>query len=96
MLSPSRFLYHTVGPVYLIRWSQEAGHSVLQLGSSEIQEHLTLDVEALRAQPLRLAQVRMAMVESRERGFILVVTVVPACICLSERAFPFYCVCYGE
>lgn len=59
VLSPSRFLYHTVGPVYLIRWSQEGGHSVLPLDSSQLEEHLKLDVEALRSQPLRLAQVRV-------------------------------------
>lgn len=60
MLSPTRFLYHTVGPVYLIRWSQDSGHSVLPLTGEQVAEHLKLDVEALRAQPMRLAQVRRA------------------------------------
>ena len=60
VLSTSRFLYHTVGPVYLIRWlgQEGGGHSVLPLSGDQVQEHLKLDVEALRAQPMRLAQVR--------------------------------------
>lgn len=59
VLSPSRFLYHTVGPVYLIRWSQEEGHTVLPLNADQLEEHLKLDVETLRAQPMRLAQAIM-------------------------------------
>ncbi|GAB4818785.1 hypothetical protein N2152v2_005831 [Parachlorella kessleri] len=61
VLSTSRFLYHTVGPVYLIRWlgQEGGGHSVLPLSGDQIQEHLKLDVEALRAQPMRLAQALM-------------------------------------
>ena len=140
VLSPTRFLYHTVGPVYLIRWSQvgagaqhakqkktswehfsvraglhagclgelalcgrfrpcvlgtqqhrqvqspppsckpagarltkppapcalscrqDSGHSVLPLDADELEQHLALDVQALRSQPLRLAQVGLGVV----------------------------------
>ena len=56
VLSPSRFLYHTVGAVLLLRWSPERGYSIRRLAADQLAKELAMDVEALRAQPMRLLQ----------------------------------------
>ncbi|KAL4452698.1 hypothetical protein ABPG75_008360 [Micractinium tetrahymenae] len=59
VLSPTRFLFHPAGDVFLIRWSAERGHSVRLLAPHTLQEELKLDVETLRNSPMALMQALM-------------------------------------
>ncbi|KAL4439045.1 hypothetical protein ABPG77_006982 [Micractinium sp. CCAP 211/92] len=59
VLSPTRFLFHPAGDVFLIRWSAERGHTVRLLAPHTLQEELKLDVAALRSSPLALMQAVM-------------------------------------
>ncbi|KAI3436571.1 hypothetical protein D9Q98_005987 [Chlorella vulgaris] len=56
VLSPTRFLFHPAGDVFLIRWTAEAGHSVRLLAPHTLQEELKLDVAAMRSSPLAMMQ----------------------------------------
>jgi hypothetical protein len=59
VLSPTRFLFHPAGDVYLVRWTADSGHSVRLLSPDRMQEELKLDVEALRSSPFALMQAIM-------------------------------------
>lgn len=55
-LSPTRFLFHPAGDVFLVRWSAEGGHSVRLLAPHTLQDELKLDVDALRSSPVSLVR----------------------------------------
>ena len=55
VLSKSRFLYHAAGTVFLVRWEQERGYTVRQLHPADVAKELAMDVEGMRAAPLRVA-----------------------------------------
>lgn len=53
MLSGQRFLYHPAGEVFLLDWNQQQGYKISQLPANALADHLALDMEGLRAAPLR-------------------------------------------
>lgn len=59
VLSPTRFLFHPAGDVFLVRWSAETGHSVRLMEPHTLQEELSLDVDTLRSSPMALMQAVM-------------------------------------
>ena len=50
--------YQAAGPVYLVRWSQAQGHSVVRLTAQEVARELAVDVDKLARNPFELMQAR--------------------------------------
>lgn len=49
--------YQALGPVYLLRWNQSAGHSVVRLTPADVAAELAVDVEYLGRNPMQLMKV---------------------------------------
>lgn len=61
--------YQALGPVYLLRWNQSTGHSVVKLTPADVAAELAVDVEFLSRNPMELMKVWKGEGERGSRGY---------------------------